>query len=51
MKSILPCRRIAVIAATLLLEPVARIIAAPRSAAGTLRAFALLWRDLPAVLR
>ena len=32
-------------------EPLARLAAAPRSAGDTLRAFAMLWRDLPAVLR
>lgn len=36
---------------TLLLEPVVRIIASPRSTAATLRAFAMLWRDLPNILR
>jgi GT2 family glycosyltransferase len=40
----------AVIAATLLLEPLARILAAPRAAGSTLRAFAMLWGDLPALL-
>jgi len=42
---------LAVIAATLALEPLARMAAAPRAAAGTLRAFARLWQELPAMLR
>jgi len=42
---------LAVTLATLALEPLARLAAAPRSAGDTLRAFAMLWRDLPAVLR
>ena len=42
---------LAVVGATLLLEPIARMVAAPRSAAATLRAFVLLWRELPAILR
>lgn len=41
----------AVMAATLTLEPFARLAAAPRSARSTLRAFAMLWRDLPGILR
>jgi GT2 family glycosyltransferase len=41
----------AVTAATLTLEPLARFAAAPRSAGDTLRAFAMLWGDLPALLR
>lgn len=41
----------AVIGATLLLEPIARVIARPGSAACTLRAFSSLWRELPAMLR
>ncbi len=40
-----------VIVTTLALEPVARIFASPRSAAGTLRAFGMLWKDLPNILR
>jgi GT2 family glycosyltransferase len=40
----------AVTAATLSLEPLARIAASPRSAGSTLRAFGMLWRDLPALL-
>ena len=40
-----------VIVTTLLLEPVARILASPRSAAGTLRAFGMLWKNLPNILR
>ena len=37
----------AVTFATLALEPLARLAAAPRSAGNTLCAFAMLWRDLP----
>lgn len=40
----------AVTIATLALEPIARLAAAPRSAGSTLRAFAMLWRDLPKML-
>jgi GT2 family glycosyltransferase len=36
---------------TLLLEPVARVLASLRSAGTTLRAFAMLWKDLPRILR
>ena len=46
-----PLGAAAVVAVTLLLEPVARIVAAPRSAGDTLRVFARLWRELPAILR
>jgi len=42
---------LAVALATLALEPLARLAAAPRSASATLCAFAMLWRDLPAMLR
>ena len=42
---------LAVFAVTLLLEPIARVAAAPRAAVGTLRAFARLWKELPAILR
>ncbi len=42
---------LAVTLATLALEPLARLAAAPRSAGDTLRAFAMLWRDLPAIRR
>jgi GT2 family glycosyltransferase len=42
---------LAVTLTTLLLEPVARLIAAPRSAGATLRAFGMLWKDLPNILR
>jgi N-acetylglucosaminyl-diphospho-decaprenol L-rhamnosyltransferase len=41
----------AVMLTTLLLEPLARIVASPRSAAATLRAFGMLWGDLPNMLR
>ena len=40
---------LAVTFATLALEPLARLAAAPRSAGNTLRAFAMLWRDLPSL--
>jgi len=36
---------------TLMLEPLARVVASPRSAPETLRAFAMLWKDLPSILR
>jgi N-acetylglucosaminyl-diphospho-decaprenol L-rhamnosyltransferase len=39
-----------VMIATLLLEPAMRVIASPRSAADTLRAFGMLWREVPAIL-
>lgn len=42
---------LAVTMTTLLLEPGARVVAAPRAAAGTLRAFARLWGALPEILR
>jgi len=41
----------AVLVATLLFEPIARLAARPAAAASTLRAFAALWRDLPSILR
>jgi GT2 family glycosyltransferase len=41
----------AVIAVTLTLEPLARMLARPKSAAETLRAFASIWKELPQVLR
>jgi N-acetylglucosaminyl-diphospho-decaprenol L-rhamnosyltransferase len=41
----------AVMFTTLLLEPVARIAASPRSAGSTLRAFCMLWKELPSILR
>jgi GT2 family glycosyltransferase len=50
-KVLSPGGALAVIAVTLLLEPVARLVAAPRAAAGTLRAFARLWKALPEILR
>ncbi len=40
-----------VMGATLLLEPLARIVASPKSAGATLRAFGMLWKDLPNILR
>ena len=40
----------AAVAVTLALEPVARIVASPRTAGETWRAFGRLWRALPAVL-
>jgi len=42
---------LAVFAATLLLEPVARTVASPRTAGETLRAFARVWNEVPAILR
>lgn len=41
----------AVIGVTLVLEPIARIVASPGSALATLRAFGMLWKDLPNILR
>jgi len=41
----------AAIAVTLALEPLARILASPRAAGDTLRAFGRLWSELPAMLR
>jgi N-acetylglucosaminyl-diphospho-decaprenol L-rhamnosyltransferase len=41
----------AVMLTTLLFEPLARIAASPRSTGATLRAFAMLWRDLPNLLQ
>ena len=46
-----PLGAAAVVTVTLLLEPAARIVAAPREAGDTLRAFARLWKALPAILR
>jgi GT2 family glycosyltransferase len=40
----------AVIGATLVIEPVARVLATPRSSRGVLRAFGMLWRELPRIL-
>ena len=42
---------LAVTLGTLLLEPLARLIASPRSAGATLRAFGMLWKDLPSIVR
>ena len=42
---------LAVLIATLLFEPAARLLARPGAAGSTLRAFAALWRDLPSILR
>ena len=50
-KFLAPAPALAVIAVTLLLEPVARMVAAPRAAGSTLRAFARLWKALPEILR
>jgi hypothetical protein len=36
---------------TLFLEPLARLIASPQSVGATLRAFAMLWKDLPNIVR
>lgn len=41
----------AVMTTTLLLEPIARILASPRSAGAILSAFGMLWKDLPNILR
>ncbi|MEJ0075848.1 MAG: glycosyltransferase family 2 protein [Alphaproteobacteria bacterium] len=41
----------AVTLSALLLEPLVRLAASPRSAAATLRAFAMLWKDLPNIVR
>jgi len=41
----------AVMFATLFLEPLARLVASPRSSSATLRAFGMLWKDLPTILR
>jgi N-acetylglucosaminyl-diphospho-decaprenol L-rhamnosyltransferase len=41
----------AVMFTTLILEPIARAVASPRSAAEALRAFGTLWKDLPGILR
>ena len=41
----------AVTLVTLFLEPLARLIAAPRAAGATLRAFGALWKDLPSIVR
>jgi N-acetylglucosaminyl-diphospho-decaprenol L-rhamnosyltransferase len=41
----------AVFATTLVLEPIARMVFSPRSAGETLRAFARVWKDIPAILR
>ena len=51
LKFFSPAAAFAVFAVTLVLEPIARLVAAPRAAAGTLRAFARLWKELPAILR
>jgi len=36
---------------TLVLEPIARVVASPRSAPEMLRAFGMLWKELPRMLR
>jgi N-acetylglucosaminyl-diphospho-decaprenol L-rhamnosyltransferase len=46
-----PVGAAAVLTVTLLLEPVSRIVVAPGSAGDTLRVFARLWKELPAILR
>ena len=38
---------LAVALSTLCLEPLVRLVASPRSAGATLRAFGMLWKDLP----
>jgi N-acetylglucosaminyl-diphospho-decaprenol L-rhamnosyltransferase len=42
---------LAVFATTLLLEPIARMAFSPHSAGETLRAFARVWKHIPAILR
>ena len=46
-----PVGAFGVIFTTLALEPLARIAASPRNAGSTLRAFGMLWKDLPNILR
>lgn len=46
-----PLGAAAVTTVMLILEPAARMVAAPREAAATLRVFARLWKELPAILR
>ncbi|MGB9365908.1 MAG: glycosyltransferase family 2 protein [Xanthobacteraceae bacterium] len=41
----------AVMLSTFLFEPIVRVIASPRSASATLRAFGMLWKDLPNIIR
>jgi len=41
---------LAVTLCTLLLEPLARLTASPRSAGATLRAFGMLWKGLPSIV-
>jgi hypothetical protein len=41
----------ATMAVTLTLEPLARVLARPKSSGETLRAFGRLWKDLPKILR
>jgi N-acetylglucosaminyl-diphospho-decaprenol L-rhamnosyltransferase len=42
---------LSVIAVTLTLEPLARMLARPQSAGNTLRAFGNVWKGLPKMLR
>ena len=42
---------VAVTLSTLFFEPLGRLLAFPRSAGATLRAFCMLWKDLPNILR
>src|SRR5687768_8472646 len=46
-----PLGAFGVMLTTLALEPLARIVASPRSAAATLRAFGMLWKEVPNILR
>jgi GT2 family glycosyltransferase len=46
-----PAGAAAVTLATLLLEPIARLLGRPSAAGSTLRAFGALWRELPSILR
>jgi N-acetylglucosaminyl-diphospho-decaprenol L-rhamnosyltransferase len=41
----------AVMLGTFVLEPIARVVASPRSTSATLRGFGMLWKDLPNLLR
>src|SRR6185503_17112578 len=46
-----PLGSFSVMLTTLLLEPIARVVASPRSAPEMLRAFGMLWKDLPNIRR
>jgi hypothetical protein len=36
---------------SLIIEPAVRVVRSPRSAGATLRAFAMLWKDLPNIFQ